>query len=247
MGAVGRSTFHAESGSLPQPSRNLAPFNPSEVNMNGAAVLQLPVSARVPDRFTPSVAAGEDNPPVYIIAIPTVMAKAQWQRRLAQTGASYASDAALIEALRDGIAAVVAEDQRAELNAILDRREELTAEIIAMPPPEEGDDTKADLRAAASAELAEVLKRVAEIERVISRAYEPYRNMVADRGYWMTVAPVLAARHFLAGWENVPVRFRRDSDGLVSQDALDDLPEGHLMAIGWRAITLMNAGTVAKN
>lgn len=214
--------------------------------MNGSAVIQLPVSARQPDRFTPPASAGDDLPPVYLIAVPTVMAKAMWQRRVAQAGAVYASDATLTDALRDGIAAVVAEDQRAELLAILDRKAELQAEaerLLAL-----GDEAVAE-REALGVAAAEVLRQVAEIERVVSRAHPPYRDMVADRGYWMTVAPVLAARHFLAGWENAPggVRFRRDPDGLAAQDALDALPEGHLLAIGWRAIALMNAGASAKN
>ena len=214
--------------------------------MNGSAVIQLPVSARQPDRFTPPASAGDDPPPVYLIAVPTVMAKAMWQRRVAQAGAVYASDATLTEALRDGINAVVAAESRDAALAVLDRKAELQAEAERLLA--RGEEAQAE-REALGLEAAEVMRQVAHIERVVSRGDERYRDMVADRGLWMTVAPVLAAKHFLAGWENAPggVRFRRDPDGLAAMDALDALPEGHLMAIGWRAIALMNAGASAKN
>jgi hypothetical protein len=55
----------------------------------------------------------------------------------------------------------------------------------------------------------------------------------------LEVAPILAAQQFLRGWENVePVFDRRN--GLVSETALGEIPESHIIEIGLEAISLMS-------
>jgi len=189
-------------------------------------VMTLPVSARERIRFTPATAGDAPEPPVYLIQVPSVLGRAQWQRAVAGLGARYWTDAEMLEALRDGIAALDEPAQAAE-------RLDLVERAAARDPRQEAD--------------AALGRALAALERRVRRADPAYAAMVADREFWMVAAPFLAARRFLAGWENLHLAFQRDEEG-VTAELVERLPEGHALAIGWRAIAAMTPSEAqAKN
>jgi hypothetical protein len=154
--------------------------------------------------------------PTYFLAVPSLRDRLAYRRALAATGARYATDAELLATMREGVNAVVAEDQRAILIDILDRFE-----------------------GAPEAERAgEIADQVEEIGRVLRPAFAGYAELLADRQYWLEMAPLLAAQHFLRGWENAGATFKRTGN-LAAEDCLRGIPERHLAEVGWKALALM--------
>ena len=183
----------------------------------------IPTSAKEIIRFTPSDSAPDaENPPVYLIAVPTVMQKKAYRRDVRAVPAFYIADTDMFNLLRDGIKAVVEDGAQAELLELVDSFE------------------SAKKTASAEAPIDDALAGdMTTLEDTISRRYSPYAQACADRDYWMGVAPLIACRHFLRGWENVATEFKQRG-GLVGEDLLEQLPESHVMEIGWRAMALMS-------
>jgi len=176
-------------------------------------------------RFTPKGEAG-DNPPVYAIAVPTLMQRAAFRRDVAAAGARYPGQDEMFVALREGVRAAVEDDAQPALLETLDAAEAAGAGL---------------------AEDAELARDMAGIEAAMRRHHPPYAALEAERAYWLSVAPIVAARHFLRGWEGVAAPFRRQA-GLVPEDLLAELPDAHVEAIGWEAISLMSPSRAqAKN
>ena len=215
--------------------------------------MTLPTSAKEQHRFTPSdyaretreakeaaanklrskkreqklaeLAARFESPPVYLIATPTILERAKWRRSVLATGARWHDDGAMVACLKRGIAEVVAPAQEAELLDIVDR----------FAGCDEGQAPK---------DLAIDFE---EIERTVQGAYPAYAGLAADRAYWLSVAPILAAQHFLRGWENINTRFEQRA-GQLTEDCLALIPEAHVMEIGLKAIELMSpTEDMAKN
>lgn len=173
----------------------------------------LPLSAKQPLRFTPP---GEhpDPPPVYLIRPATVLDRAAFRRDMTAVGARYHQKAAQISALRRALQEVAP--------ANLDQ---LLADIDAVEAG--GDLAKAALPA------------VAEIEQKIARADPRYAELIADNEHWLEVAPHLAFRRFVAGWENVSVPFAQRG-GLVAEATAEALPADHVVSVGYEAIRLFS-------
>jgi hypothetical protein len=176
-------------------------------------------------RFTPPGEQGE-SPPVYVITAPTLMQRAAFRRDVAAAGARYPGQDEMFRALREGIRAAVEEDAQPALLEKLDAAEAAGSGL---------------------AEDAELARDLAEIETAMRRHHPPYAALEAERAYWLSIAPIVAARHFLRGWEGVEAPFRRQN-GLVPEDLLAQLPDATVEAIGWEAIALMSPSRVqAKN
>jgi hypothetical protein len=215
--------------------------------------MTLPTSAKEQYRFTPSdytseareaeeaaanklrgkkreqklaeIAARFETPPVYLIATPTILERAKWRRSVLATGARWHDDDAMVACLKRGIAEVVAPAQETELLDIVDR----------FAGCEEGQ---------APEDLAIDFE---EIERTVQGACPAYAGLAADRAYWLSVAPILAAQHFLRGWENIDAPFDQRG-GQLTEDCLAMIPEAHVMEVGLKAIELMSpTGDLAKN
>jgi hypothetical protein len=132
----------------------------------------------------------------------------------------------MYQALRDGVRAVVEEEGQAVLLEKLDAAEAAGSGL---------------------AEDAELARDLAEIETAMRRHHPPYAALEAERAYWLSVAPIVASRHFLRGWEGVAARFER-RHGLMPEDLLAEIPDAHVEAIGWEAIALMSPSRAqAKN
>nr|MBC8240233.1 hypothetical protein [Alphaproteobacteria bacterium] len=151
--------------------------------------------------------------------------RAKWRRSVLATGARWHDDGAMVACLKRGIAEVVAPGQEAALLDIVDR----FADCDEGQAP---DDLAIDFE---------------EIERTVQGAYPAYAGLAADRAYWLSVAPILAAQHFLRGWENVEAPFEQRA-GQLTEDCLAMIPEAHVMEVGLKAIELMSpTGDLAKN
>ena len=215
--------------------------------------MTLPTSAKEHTRFTPSdhtsevreaeesaanklrgkkreqklaeIAARFESPPIYFLATPTILERAKWRRAVLATGARWHDDDAMVVCLKRGISEVVAPAQEAELLDIVDR----------FAGYDEGQ---------APEDLAIEFE---EIERTVQGAYPAYAGLAADRAYWLSVAPILAAQQFLSGWENIDAPFEQRA-GQLTEDCLAMIPEAHVMEVGLKAIELMSpTGDLAKN
>ncbi len=205
-------------------------------------------STPAPDRFTPEALKGKKGAPVYLIRPADMLAKAAFRRDLAAMGANYPSAVVVLETLRDGVRHGIAPDQRTELLTLIDRADDvqsqLTEAMIAASERGEGDDDSiiADLPALTVAERADL----AELERDMRIHFRPYAQLLADRRYFLDVAPILAAQTFLVGWENVPETFSQ-TRGVVDSALLERaVPEAHVIAIGHRAMALMRPDADAE-
>jgi hypothetical protein len=215
--------------------------------------MTLPTSAKEQSRFTPSdhdseareaeetaanklrgkkreqklaeIAARFASPPIYLLATPTILERAKWRRSVLATGARWHDDDAMVACLKRGIAEVVAPAQEANLLDIVDR-------FAGYDEGQAPEDLAIDFE---------------EIERTVQGAYPAYAGLAADRAYWLSVAPIIAAQHFLRGWENIEAPFEQRA-GQLTEDCLALIPEEHVMEIGLKVIELMSPTEgMAKN
>ena len=125
--------------------------------------MTLPTSAKDQSRFTPSdftseareaeetaanklrgkkreqklaeIAARFENPPIYLLAIPTILERAKWRRSVLATGARWHDDEAMVACLKRGITEALAPAQEAELLDIVDRfTEQVTCDVKGAKP-----------------------------------------------------------------------------------------------------------------
>ena len=174
------------------------------------------------ERFTP-----EGSSVTYLIRIPTLGTKASFRRHCVAAGIQIWPKRELCRR-----AAITLRDVNPDnLDSLLD----LVAEVEAAA--EDG------------ADLAEAtLTAWTEISQQLRRFDPGFAGLVADNQHWTQLAPVIAARCFLAGWEGIDLAFKRGIDGLVPEDLLERIPEADLIAIGWRALQLMTpTGAQEKN
>ena len=171
------------------------------------------------------IVARFESPPIYLIATATILERAKWRRSVLATGARWHDDGAMVACLKRGIADVVAPTQEAALLDIVDR-------FAGHDEGQAPEDLAIDFE---------------EIERTVQGAYPSYAGLTADRAYWLSVAPIIAAQHFLRGWENVEMPFEQRA-GLLTEASLAMIPESHVMEIGLKAIGLMSpTEDTAKN
>ena len=196
---------------------------------------------KTPDRFTPPELEGQKGAPVYLIQPTDLLGKAAFRRELRAMGVSYPSTAELMEALRAGIRAGLAEDQQQGFLDLLDRAEDHRSAMadavraVAEADEEEREGLIKDMPQLSEADAYDLNT----LERDMHLHYPPYAELLADRTYYLEVAPILAAQHFLVGWENVDARFTRKR-GVVALDLLESaMPEDRIKLIGNRAMTLM--------
>jgi len=179
-----------------------------------------PQSVSGVDRFTPAALVGKANAPVYLIGIATRSARAVFRREVAAAGARFWAPSEFHRLAREYV------EQVAPANS-----EELLARIDAIAAVSE-ETGVAEIQAAAADwnDLAEKL----------IRHFPVFAGRHADNQHYLTIAPMLAARMFLTGWEggDLPA-FRRGLDGLLLEEVAEQIPDADFDAIGWRAMALM--------
>ena len=179
---------------------------------------ELPVSARDPVRFTPSDFEESDpKRPVYLISAATLTAKARWERDRAAEGASPIPLSRIRAHLRDAVNALLKGKAKKDALRDLDLVDE--AEQATGAPDEK--------------ELAErlaVVRRVAELGDWAAAHWPPYAEIAAQTEYAWKIAQILAAKHFLVGWERVTVKCTsckgsgKLEESLRSEDSPPDAP-----------------------
>lgn len=92
--------------------------------------------------------------------------------------------------------------------------------------------------------------RLQQVEQLLQEVSESYRNRVADNNAfnnaYADVQGWVAAKAFLAGWEDADLPpFRRERDG-VPDDLLGLVPGPHLVAIGGRVAELIDPSEEAR-
>jgi hypothetical protein len=210
---------------LPVSAKDTVPFVPWEYDL---ALAQVALTLATTDQQVKSanehiaqveghIAAADGKIPTYHIRVPSGRGRAAWRRDVAMAGARLPAKAELFEALRSGVKAI-GPSNLDELLAKLDLAEAIEAGKA---------DPDADLAREISAFETQMMG-------------DPgYSVLVAARTYWFEIAPLIAASHFLTGWENLDLPFARKGDR-VPDDLLDALPQGHVQQIGLKAINLMS-------
>ena len=160
--------------------------------------------------------------PVYRLAVPSHLQRAAFRRDLLATGATYAGDKALYAALRADIEAISPDN--------LDEALEIIDAVEAVGKP-----------ADAAPELRD---RYTEIARIARGLGGRYAGVEGDFEFYLSVAPFIACRHFLLGWEGVKDAAGTDAPfvrrgNLTTDETLGHLDENELRAVGFKILNLM--------
>lgn len=212
---------------LPVSTKDVIPFTPRLDQL--ATLTKLREAADAPemiagfDRLIEQVQSEIDAEPqpVFSLRVPGLFQRAAFRRDLRAAGATYPGDAELYKALREDLREV----SPYNLDALL----ELIDSVEAAAQGEVDPDALDGLQA---------------ITRLARAAGGRYAAMEGDREFWLSVAPIVACRHFLLGWEGVkaadgtaaPFVRRRD---LTSDETLAHLDENELRAVGFKIMSLM--------
>lgn len=160
--------------------------------------------------------------PVYRLAVPSHLQRAAFRRDLLATGATYAGDRVLYAALRADIEAIGPTN--------LDEALEIVDAVEAVGKPADADP---DLR-----------DRYAEIARIARSLGGRYAGVEGDFEFYLSVAPFIACRHFLMGWEGVKDAAGTDAPfvrrgNLTTDETLGHLDENEMRAVGFKILNLM--------
>lgn len=184
----------------------------------------VPIDTQAIVRFTPPSYKDREDAPVYLMQPPSIMQRANWRRDLMAMGATYPTDEQLIEGMRR----VIRQSGSPNTDEALDLIDRFVAAKA------EGD---------VGADLADAF---AGIEQGLQQV-PAYGELVARRMHWLELAPILAARNFITGWEGLNLAFRR-VNGRLPDELLNALPEEDVKAVGMHIIGLMTVNrTLAGN
>lgn len=173
----------------------------------------LPISTKQLHRFTPPEVAWEESPPVYLIAVPTVWVRAEFQQRMTAAGAINPTDDEFRDSLVAGIRSLYPANDADELAALV--------RAAAFEAQDEGGQTK-----------------IVAAERAVRAGYQPYRDLLAERTRFMELRPLIACKMLLKGVERVEVEFRTEFSE-VHDDTMAALDPAHVVQVGLKAIDLM--------
>lgn len=161
-------------------------------------------------RYTPGRFAGQDGAPVYLLKALSKMDRAQHARDVSATGARCPTSAELVYAMRSGVTEIVHEDDRTRCHSLLDAFEAKTLD-------------------------ADGEKALAELEQVMLRTCVHYAAIVAERNYYMQVAPMIAFQRFVLGWENVAHEYKR-SGNRIADDVFEQIDDSDVAEVGWAVL-----------
>lgn len=212
---------------LPASTKDVIHFSPRLDQI--ATLTALRAKAETPDleegfnRLIDAVQAEIDSTPqpVYLLAVPSHFQRAAFRRDLRAAGANYPGDAELYRALREDLREV----NPYNLDTLL--------ELI--------DGVEASAQGDVDPDALDGLETITRLARA---AGGRYAAMEGDREFWLAVAPIVACRHFLRGWEGVKAAdgseaaFARRRD-LTTDETLVHLDEAELRAVGFKIMSLM--------
>ena len=175
-----------------------------------------------------------DEQITYALRTPRVYDRAKLRRMARKAGARSVDKVEITVALRRAIEQIYTAAGRPEEAArLVDLVDEYTA-LTAEPVPEDDKDV--------TDRLAELTAEVMEIEAVIERHSDAYRELLADQDYWRDIIRIVAIRLFLVGATNLPGGDIRATDvgaeGLTEAQA-DRIPAEHIPQLGSKALGLL--------
>lgn len=153
--------------------------------------VNLPISARDVVPFTPREWKADrpgQEPPVYLIAVPTDRLLAAYERDLDWEGAQFVAPWQIRGALRDAATALLVDESRAAILADLDIIDELETKTL------DDEQKKA---------FGEAIMRTSEFQVEARRRWPLLNRLIGDQNFWVQLAPRFAAKHFLRGWKNI--------------------------------------------
>ena len=183
----------------------------------------LPTSAKRRVAYTPPWREEEDPKPVYTLRTPTVEDRAEFNMALAERKAFYVTRSQFCGEARKAVEALDP-GNKADLLALLDRVAEIP-EGAAI----EGDDAD----------------QMGGLEDALIESWPAYARLVNANRRWGAFMPVIAARMFLVGWKHGPDG--TDRIGTLTDDDRMAIPPADMMAIGWKAVSLMTVSVEQKN
>lgn len=132
------------------------------------------------------------------------------------------------ECAREGIATVVVPEERPALLKMIDELEVLMSRAgDGKPLPEDEQE-----------HYVAQLKQYAQLDRVLSRKYAPYRELVSLKTKWEREFDYLAIRALLVGWEHVPAAFSA-TNGFATEESIECIPDLDLRAIRAQVATML--------
>lgn len=197
---------------------------------------------KAPRPFVPAAHRTRDaaDQSVYFWRHPSVADRAKFRHALAAAGGRQHTEIDMLEALADGVRAILTDaddvQQRAALLEIIAGQRERVERFYEAVRAGELNEPGALMAAYAAAFRA--VPELDGIELTIAEHYPRYATMCADRIAYGLRRGLVAARHFMVGWENVPgpdgapLPFRRRPDGTVPDSLLDHIPSAHLAEFG---------------
>ena len=174
-----------------------------------------------------------DSPRTYRIAPLTYRERITFRAALAREAGLRPSPQDVSTALRTALREIAPNNLDAAL-AVVDAADAARADAEAAPRD-----------ADAQARLAEAQARLAVI---ISACMDVpvYAELRAAGERWTGMAPWVACRHALRGWEGPGLPpFQRDK-GLVPEALLDTMPASEIAAVGWRSFLLVSLDRSAE-
>ena len=200
-------------------------------------------STTAPERFTPAWRK-EADAPVYLLRAGSVRERGDLEADLTAARAGRVYSFELVEAVRDGVAELMADDpELGRVTDLLDQEAELETRAIEVLEQGGDDATLTAALTAITAEMPAIDRRMLkEVRDVLAQHWPPYRDLLAQQARRAEIAPIEALRRFLVGVENVDVGFERDRFGLVTEATLAALSPLEMTAAGNRAYQLLYGG-----
>lgn len=181
----------------------------------------LPVSMRDVVRFQIGQESGapeDEEQPVYLLGHWDLPLKAKYQAALTRRGLRYPQDEEMLDALRAFVESVeLAPAETEKILALIEKYRDAKAQKQDLPTDE--------------------LQELQGIETAADQHSEQVRAIKAARGEFLAVAPYLAAKLMLRGWERLPVVFER-KNGEVTAACLAKLPDRDVIMIGFYAASM---------
>jgi hypothetical protein len=169
--------------------------------------------------FTPSWLKDQPKAPVYHFRAGGVAERGMLEAELAGThraGRIWAFE--LQAATREGILTLLADDPGVDtLLALFDEEDETNLSV----------DERQNRQA---------------VINILAEHWQPYRDLTAQIARRRELAPIVAMRRFLVGFENVEATFARGIDGQVSEATLAAIDPLHLISAGNFAYALLYGG-----
>jgi len=163
----------------------------------------------------------------YVLRPPTIYDGPRMRAAARRLGGRPWSDAEIFGTLRQGLEAILGDDEPEELARLITFVDQGAVRVLAGEPLDD-----------------EMASALAEIERVVEQHYELYRVRAAQRQQFLEDLVIEAARLHIVGWTGLDGTCRPTAGGLPPHQ-FAKVPPAHVQEIG-QEVLLMMAPTDAE-